>query len=257
MIPTSVWEPGIAVVVPARDAVLWIAELLDSLQAQTRRPDLVVVVDDGSTDGSADAVDRWCAQAEHDLPVRLLRTPPRGLAAAVSLGMSSAPYDQVCRIDADDVLAPRYLEVLEAALVEHPEVAYAYSAMELFGTASGRYPVREFDAAALVFEGNFVCAGALVRRTAYEAVGGLADLPAWEDWDLWLRLLGAGHEGVLVDEPLYRWRRHQGSRNTLGLAQRRLLRARIWWRHRGLLRAHAVRGVPGAFRRLRRPIRQQ
>jgi glycosyltransferase involved in cell wall biosynthesis len=247
---------GIAVVVPCRDAAPWLAALLDSLAGQSRRPDEVVVVDDGSRDGSAGVVEQWTRQ-NPTLPVTLLQQPASGVHAAVRRALAATDRALVARIDADDLLEPRYLEALDAALVAHPEAGYAYSAMRMFGAAEGRYYTRPFDAASLVLEGNFVCAGALMRREAYDRTAGVADLPAWEDWDLWLSFLDAGYEGVLVDEELYLWRRHARSRNTLSLARRRLLRLRIMWRHRGLVRRHAREGWRGAVRRWRHPVRQQ
>jgi len=248
----------IAVVVPCRNAAPWVAEALDSLADQHLAPREVLVVDDGSTDGSADVVVEWTA-AHPRLPfdVRVIRQGPLGVAAAVNRGVAETGMPLVVRVDADDRVDRRFLQMLAAALAENPAAGYAYPAMVMFGEATGRYHVRAFDAAALVFEGNFVCAGALMRRAVLLEVGGLADLPAWEDWDLWLRFLDAGYEGVLVDEELYAWRRHGVTRNRLGLAQRRALRLRIWWRHRRLVRRHLRRGVPLALQRSRHPVRQQ
>jgi glycosyltransferase involved in cell wall biosynthesis len=247
---------GISVVVPCRDAAPWIEEALDSLAAQTHPPQEVVVVDDGSADGSADLVASWAAQ-HAELPVVLLKRPRRGLQCTLSEAVAASSGELLCRLDADDQLAADYLERLSEGLAAHPGVAYAYPRMRLFGEAEGLYPTQEFSSAGLVFQGNFVCAGALVRRAAYDRAGGVADLPAWEDWDLWLRLLRNGDIGLLVPEAEYRWRRHGRTRNQLSWPQRRALRLRIWWRHRSLL----VRFAPAApallLQRLLHPVRQQ
>jgi glycosyltransferase involved in cell wall biosynthesis len=247
----------IAILMPCRDAAAWVEQMLDSIAAQTRLPDEVLVVDDGSTDGSADVVRRWAAEHGGSPTVRVVGQSPQGVAAAIRRGMAETSSELVARVDADDMLEPHFLEALEQALVAHPSAGYAYPAMRMFGTASGRYPVREFDPVALVIGGNFVTSAALMRREAYDTAGGVDDLPAWEDWDLWLRFLEAGWPGVFVDQDLYLWRRHERSRNTMSLGTRRALRLRIWWRHRGLVARYAVRGLPYAVGRVVHPVRQQ
>jgi glycosyltransferase involved in cell wall biosynthesis len=246
----------VSVVMPCRNAAPWIAEALDSLAAQSTPPHEVVVVDDGSTDGSGEAVQTW-SRAHPEVPVTLLRQEGLGLRVALATAVQASAGEMICRLDADDRLAPDFLELLTAALDGAPGLAYAYPVMQMFGDATGPYYTREFSGASLVFQGNFVCAGALVRRTAYLEVGGLSDLPAWEDWDLWLRLLARGHEGVLVQDASYGWRRHGETRNQLTWLQRRVLRLRIWWRHRRLLLRFAPQALPMIVHRLRNPVRQQ
>jgi glycosyltransferase involved in cell wall biosynthesis len=248
--------PAVCVVIPCRNAAPWIAETLDSLHGQSLLPAEVVVVDDGSTDGSAEVVRAWMA-AHAALPVTLVRQRWAGLKVAMDTAVSASNSPLLCRVDADDVVGVDYLGLLVAALDGHPSVGYAYPLMTMFGDREGPYYTRDFSAASLVFQGNFVCAGALMRRSAYLASGGLAELPAWEDWDLWLRFLGAGWEGVLVPAADYRWRRHGATRNTLTWRQRRWLRLRIWWRHRGLVRRYAPQAVPLLIDRLRHRVSQQ
>jgi glycosyltransferase involved in cell wall biosynthesis len=254
-VTNDVVPQGIAVVVPCRDAAPFIGELLDSLATQSLPPEVVVVVDDGSTDGSADVVRRWAAS--HSLPVRVLVQPPTGVAAALRQAIADTDQPLVARVDADDVVDPGWLEQLSAALLDQPDAGYAYPAMQMFGQVTGRYYVRPFDAASLVFQGNFVCCGALMRRSAYRSLEGIADLPAWEDWDLWLQFLDHGYEGVFVDADLYRWRRHGTTRNQLTWVRRRQLRGQIWWRHRRLLRRYARSAAPLIWQRWRHPVSQQ
>lgn len=247
---------GVAtVVVPCRNAAAFLPDLLDSLQNQTMPPYEILVIDDGSTDSSAAVAEAW-AQA-HRLPVRVVRQPPLGVAAALNRGVAEASTDLVARADADDVVHPRWLELLACALQRDPAAGYAYPAMRMFGQATGRYYSRPFDAASLVFEGNFVCCGALMRREAYHLGGGTSELPAWEDWDLWLKFLTAGYHGTYVDEELYLWRRHGRTRNQLKWWQRRQLRARIWWRHRDLLVRYRAGAITSVARRARHRVTVQ
>jgi glycosyltransferase involved in cell wall biosynthesis len=245
----------IAVIVPCHNAAPFLEQMLESLVAQELQPAIVVIVDDGSTDGSADVVARWSERG--GLPIRLVREAHHGVAAALRTAIAHCDQDLIARVDADDIVEPQWLGRLCAALDADPSAGYAYPAMTMFGESTGRYYVRDFDGASLLFEGNFVCCGSLMRRAAYEQCDGISDLPAWEDWDLWLQFLERGFEGSFVDSELYRWRRHGETRNRQSFLQRRLLRLRIWWRHRRLVVRYARQAPRMIRRRWKRPVTEQ
>jgi glycosyltransferase involved in cell wall biosynthesis len=90
----------VAVVIPARDAEATIGETLDSVAAQSRLPDEVIVVDDGSRDGTAELA------RSHSLAPRLLVGAGRGPAAATNLGVRAAGAAWIAALDADDLAPP-------------------------------------------------------------------------------------------------------------------------------------------------------
>jgi glycosyltransferase involved in cell wall biosynthesis len=96
--------PTVSVVIPAYNAEAYLREALDSVFAQTRPPDEVVVVDDGSTDRTSEVA------ASYGDRVRLLRQPNRGEAAARNAGVLAARGALIAFLDADDTWLPRYLE---------------------------------------------------------------------------------------------------------------------------------------------------
>lgn len=102
----------ISVVIPARDAGRYLGEALDSVLGQTLPADEVVVVDDGSTDGTAEV-----AESYGD-PVRCLRRQGRGIAAAVNAGIEASRGEVLAFLDADDLWLERKLELQRAALEE-------------------------------------------------------------------------------------------------------------------------------------------
>ncbi len=105
----------ISVVVPSFNAGRWIAASLDSVLAQTRPPDEVIVVDDGSTDDTADIL------AGYGDRIRVLRASHGGLAAARNLGLAMAGGDWIAFQDADDVAHAERLAALEAHLASDPQ----------------------------------------------------------------------------------------------------------------------------------------
>ena len=155
----------VAVVVPVRDGERYLEAALRSLLDQTRPPDDIVVVDDGSRDGSA------IAEA---LGVRVLRRPATGVAAARNAGVHATTADLLAFLDADDLAEPRRLELQVAALapgldaVIGHSVNFAEQGAERYRFAEGPRP-------------GYNPGSLLIRRAAYEAIGGFDEsLPAGE-----------------------------------------------------------------------------
>ncbi|MFW5835884.1 MAG: glycosyltransferase family 2 protein [bacterium] len=108
----------ISAVIPCYNAERWIDDCLASVFKQTRPPDEVIVVDDGSTDASRERV------ASHNAEIRLLRTNRANAAGARNAGIGAATGDFIAFLDSDDYWHPHHLEVAEAALRESADVAY-------------------------------------------------------------------------------------------------------------------------------------
>jgi glycosyltransferase involved in cell wall biosynthesis len=163
----------------------------------------VIVVDDGSTEpDTLAALDRLPPEVE------LLRTPNRGLSAARNAGAARADSALVLPLDADDMLAPGAIDALRAGLARDPRLGFAYGLAEMFGTGSGVLRMPPYDPWRLLYR-SIVSHTALIRRDAFEAVGGYDEaVDGYEDWDLYLRLLERGVEGIQVPEVTLRWRRH-------------------------------------------------
>lgn len=226
---------SIAVVIPARDAESFIGDALDSVAAQTRRPDECLVVDDGSSDGTPRHVEAWAA--EHDLPVRLVQQDWRGLAGARTTGVKAASSDLIALLDADDLLLPYGLEILEHGFALWPDVIAVFGNAERFrmggepgadyltgkpvwrlpheeahaDVGDGTVPIRRI--ADGVFQsllgGSYIanCA-ALVRRSAALEVGlWNTAFTTGEDRDFWLRLSRLGRFAY-TPRPVARVRYH-------------------------------------------------
>jgi len=108
-------NPLVSVVVPTYNCAHYLAAALDSVLAQTYRPIEVIVVDDGSTDNTADVV---CAYAE----VRYLYQPNQGAAVARNIGIAAAQGEFIAFLDADDVWQPDKLSIQVAYMLQHPSV---------------------------------------------------------------------------------------------------------------------------------------
>jgi CDP-glycerol glycerophosphotransferase len=108
--------PRISVIVPARNVIGYIQPLLADLRRQTFTDFEAIIIDDGSRDGTKERVARFVAEDER---FRILEADGVGPSAARNLGLDQASGDLISFVDADDRVAPEYLERLHGALVEH------------------------------------------------------------------------------------------------------------------------------------------
>jgi glycosyltransferase involved in cell wall biosynthesis len=202
-------SPAFTVVMAAFDTRATIAAAIRSVLAQTRADFELVVVDDGSRDGTPDVVG-----ALADPRVRLLRRPHEGAAAARAAGIASGSAPLISMIDSDDLWMPRYLEEMGAALEGDAGASFAYTDAWYLDERSRRIrrasamayqrppAVAPATAEALfaeLVERNFIYNAVTLRRTAVEAVGPPdVRLRGSIDWEWWLRLSARGHRAVRV-----------------------------------------------------------
>src|SRR5258708_4195922 len=191
-----------------------ILECLDSVGSQTVEHLDLVVVDDGSGDRSAEVARGWLARHEtrFDRCLLLQHVENRGLAATRNLLFQHARTEYVFVLDADNLIYPRCLETLAAAL-DRCDASFAHCYLEMFGAASSLMGLRPWDPEALR-DGNLIDAMTMLRKRTWEDLGGYAtDMPVmgWEDFDFWLKLAARGGWGVHVPEVLARYRVHPSS----------------------------------------------
>lgn len=205
----------VSVIIPAWNAAAFIAETLAALQTQTLTDWEAVVVDDGSTDSTADVVAGFAAQ---DGRIRLLRQANSGPGAARNHGMSETTAPFLLFLDSDDLPLPHALASFVAVLEARPETVGVYGLYETFGVGiKPEAPPHSDRGDFLTRMLEFVPMGLhisnfMVRRSAVEAIGGWdGSFPVCEDWYLWVRLANDAPSGIVaLPELTMRIRRHGG-----------------------------------------------
>jgi glycosyltransferase involved in cell wall biosynthesis len=214
--------PTFSVVVAAYNAARTLPASMRSVLAQTRSDFELIVVDDGSTDGTADA-----ASHVSDERILYVRQQNLGPAAARNAGIEKATGTFVSLLDSDDLWLPNYLETMAAAFDADPGADLAFTdAWRLDDTTRrihrrtimsqqhppARPPVEPQRLLAALLERNFVYTSATVRRDALTAAGGFKTLTRSEDYELWLRLAAHGARFVNTRKILAVYRDRPGSR---------------------------------------------
>ena len=205
-------SPRISVLVPCFNHGAFIREAIQSVLDQTVSDAEIIVVDDGSTDAATVNTLR-----ELQTPrTKVLRTENRGLPAARNHAAHHATGTLLCALDADDRLAPTWFEHAIEVLDEQPNVAFVSHWLETFGDEHWKWTPVSCELPALLAR-NTVNGAAVVRRTAFDAVGGYDESmrDGCEDWDFWLRLVQRGFPGVIVPEVFFYYRRTVSSMSRL------------------------------------------
>ena len=197
-------EAQISVVITAYNEEAFVGVALRSALRQTLGDLEIIVVDDGSTDRTAAVVESF-----EDDRIRLIRQENQGLSAARNTGIAAAGCGLIAFLDSDDVWMPDFCEQMAAALRARPDAGFSYSDAWWLDDASDRFyresamavnhppqepPVDPVEFLRLLIHGNFIFVSTMVRSEVLDEVGGFdTTLTAVEDYDMWIRILVAGH----------------------------------------------------------------
>lgn len=201
------------VVIPAYNAARWISDAITSAATQDPAPFEIIVVDDGSTDGTGDLAARHSG-------VRLITRPNGGDAAARNTGLEAARTRWVSLLDADDRFLPYRHRRIADHLLAHPDhVVVAADALILEdGVMQGRF--RDLSTIAFPVDGQRatflerdpILTHVVCDRERLLALGGFDEgLDHASDWDMWLRIVLDGGTIGFVDTPLSVYNRHDSS----------------------------------------------
>lgn len=207
----------VSVIIPAYNQGHYLGEALQSVLAQTYPHFEALVVDDGSTDNTAEV-----ARSFTDPRIQVIYQENRGLSGARNTGIRHARGAYFTYLDSDDLFLPEKLEQLVAELEAHPElglVAGQSVPIDEGGRRIGKIfstPLAADPAQLLL--GNPLHVGSVLVRREWQTKAGFFDesLRSYEDWDLWLRMLRLGCPMGWVDQPVSLYRFHRAQMTRIG-----------------------------------------
>jgi glycosyltransferase involved in cell wall biosynthesis len=167
----------------------FVGRAVESILSQTLTAIELIVVDDGSTDGTAAVLARYA-----DSRLRTVHQGNAGIARALNAAIDLSVAPKIARMDSDDIALPERLERQLAYLDAHPEYGMVGSSCDLVdvdGAPLGQTLVPVDDAAIrrrMIRANPFIHGSVMLRREVFETVGRYVS-PFWEDYDLWWRVI--------------------------------------------------------------------
>jgi len=204
--PAAPTPVRLSVVIPYFNMGAYLEETLQSVYASRLPPDEVLVVNDGSTDPASVAL---LYPVEERYPtLRVIRQPNQGLATARNTGARQADGPYLAFLDADDQVDPAYWERAVALLETYPQIAFVGAWTQYFGASEDIWPTFNPELPYILYHNTVNSSALVVRKAAFEAVGGNNPAMTYgmEDWEMVIRLVAAGYVGVVIPEPLFRYR---------------------------------------------------
>jgi GT2 family glycosyltransferase len=205
--------PTFSIVIAAYQAEQFVAGAIESALAQTVPAHEIVVCDDGSTDGTAKAVEPYRDR------IVFLQKENGGEGSAKNAAARAASGDFLALLDADDTYLPERLDALGQLAAARPDLdvvttdalveAHGERTRRVYAEAS-RFEIG--DQRSAILQGNFICGHCAIRREVFLSAGGFDESIRYTaDWDCWIRLILAGVRAGLVHEPLSVYRIWAGS----------------------------------------------
>ncbi len=203
--------PSISILMPVRDARVTVAAAIDSVQAQTAADWELVIVDDGSSDGTSEILERFARQ---DARIVLIRQEAAGITDALNCGLATCRGDFVARMDADDLMDAQRLELQRRFLTENENYGLVSCRVRFGGTEPGyaahvdwlnALQTPESMSLRRFVEAPVAHPSVMFRRELIATHGGYRSGDFPEDYELWLRWLEAGVCFGKVEEALLTW----------------------------------------------------
>ncbi|MBT5689630.1 MAG: glycosyltransferase [Opitutae bacterium] len=206
--------PIVSVLLPFHDAFATLKGAVASIREQTFQDWELILVDDGSTDGSRDLA-RYLTL--RDSRIHLIEMSHKGIVDALNTGLKAVSGDFVARMDADDLCFPERLARQFAFLKEHPDIGLVSCLVQHGGDSDAQQGYAEYirwinelvepDAISLqrFVESPFAHPSVMFRRELIEKHGSYMNGDFPEDYDLWLRWMQGGVRMAKVQEVLLQW----------------------------------------------------
>jgi teichuronic acid biosynthesis glycosyltransferase TuaG len=221
-------NPLVSIIIPTYNATSYIEEAVGSALNQTYKNIEVVIVDDGSTDGTRSVLDPYIKEKK----IIYVRQDNKGLAGARNTGMRAAHGEFIALLDSDDMFLPNKIERQVGYLIDHPECGVSYCNIAHFYEEEPEKLLKlsyEYYSGDEVFpqllQENFINPLTVVlRRSAIDQVGLFDEsYKRSEDWEYWVRLAYRGVRFCYVPEVLakYRMRKTSLSYNWMSEVERK------------------------------------
>ena len=203
----------VSVIVPVYNSVQYVDETINSIVNQSYHNLEIVLIDDGSADGSGKICDIWKFK---DNRIKVIHTSNNGPSKARNIGIENSNGKYILPVDSDDLINPKYIEKAVNSMARNDDIGLAYCQAEFFGAETGRWDLPTFSIREMLIT-NCIFSTALFLKSDWAKVGGYSEEMKYgfEDYDFWLSLISIGIKVYQIPEILFYYRKHSGSRTEL------------------------------------------
>jgi glycosyltransferase involved in cell wall biosynthesis len=180
-------NPKVSIIVPCYNQAQYLQEALQSVLEQTYQNWECIIVNDGSPDDTESIAQEWVSK---DSRFVYLCKENGGLSSARNEGIAIAKGEFILPLDADDKIAPKYIELAVASFQEDKSLKVVYCKAEKFGVEKGLWKLSPFSLFDLARFNMIFCSG-VYRKEDWELVGGydVNMIYGLEDWEFWIAIL--------------------------------------------------------------------
>jgi glycosyltransferase involved in cell wall biosynthesis len=203
--------PLFSIIVPCYSQASFLPQALDSICKQTFSEWEVIIVNDASPDDTLDVAN---SLASGDARIKVLDLPHNvGLPAARNEGIKNAIGTYILPLDADDIIAPDYLEKALKLFLKEPQTSLVYGkAMKFNDVKEWQWKLKSYSYENLLL-GNIIYASAIFKRDCWQRIGGYDTslVHGSEDWEFWIRLLNEQSIVHFIDSIVFYYRKKPDS----------------------------------------------
>lgn len=221
--------PVVSIIIPTYNQRAFICETIDSVLAQQYACWECIIVDDGSTDNTKQAVQKYSLEPR----IRYIYQENQGVCVARNNGVFLATGKYVLFLDSDDKISPNFLQGSVDAMEVNEQIKVVAPSVQLFGLYNRPYVLPRFTIERLMGRNIFIMSS-LCRREDIIRIGGFNNnmKNGLEDWDFWLSILENGGDVIYLKDILFYYRIRKKSRNrSISKEDLALLRKRIYLNH--------------------------
>ena len=201
----SISTPLVSVMIPYYNCKDYIAETIESIEAQTYSTIEIIVVNDGSQEADTLYLQQLLQSKPH---IVLVSQTNKGLPSARNSAAKAAHGKYYLFVDADNKILPTYIEKSVKILEDNDDIKLVYPRAKFFDAEQGEWFLPEYKGYKNLLLGNFFPCSSVHRREDFNKIQGFDEnLSSYEDWDYWIRLLTDGDKVCRLDEILFCYRK--------------------------------------------------
>ena len=201
--------PKVSIIIPCFNLGEYIYETIESVLSQTFQNFEIIIINDGSTDQETNRI----IDELNNSKFKIIKTSNQGPAKARNNGILQAQGDYILPLDADDLIAPAYLEKAVEILDGNENIGIVYCEAEFFGKVTGKWELPDYDFSKFLFD-NVIFSSAFFRKSDWEQTQGYNSNMSlgWEDYDFWLSIIELKRDVYKIPETLFFYRKRHESR---------------------------------------------